>query len=121
VNLFQLGDFVLHDGRYSRFKIECDALAAGDWDALAVMLLDALPFRYGEVEGVPSGGYPLAGRMRQWSKPGERLLIVDDVLTSGGSMEQQRAGREAIGGVAFSRGVCPSWVTPLFQMKSVYQ
>ena len=31
-NLFQQGDFTLHSGERSGFKIECDALTSHDWD-----------------------------------------------------------------------------------------
>ena len=46
-------------------------------------------------------------------------LIVDDVLTTGGSMVDHRAalgGSRCKGVVIFARGECPSWVVPLFQM-----
>ncbi|KKL20362.1 hypothetical protein LCGC14_2456230, partial [marine sediment metagenome] len=47
------------------------------------------------------------------------LLIVDDVLTTGASMEKQRAGRtNTIGAVIFARGDCPAWVKPLFAMEA---
>lgn len=115
MNLFQLGNFRLHSGAVSGWKIECDALTSADWDALAVMVWELVPF-YGSVEGVPRGGLPLAERLHQWRTHDGPLLIVDDVLTSGGSMEEHRAGRDAVGAVVFARGACPPWVTPLFQM-----
>ena len=43
-------------------------------------------------------------------------LIVEDVVTTGGSMERIRADRLAVGVCVFARGPCPWWVTPLFQM-----
>ena len=44
------------------------------------------------------------------------LLIVDDVFTTGGSMERVRDGRVAQGAVVFARNQTTSWITTLFQM-----
>jgi len=115
--LFNFGNFTLHSGERSTFKIDCDALTDADWNGLAWMIHVRFP-SFSEVEGVPSGGIPLADKLAQFrSANSQRLLIVDDVLTTGASMEEQRAGRDAIGVVVFARGECPSWVTPIFQMK----
>lgn len=114
-NLFQSGDFRLHSGGRSGFKIDCDALTEADWDTLAAMI--ASRFVFGMVEGVPRGGLKLAQALYAYAQtPHNGLLIVDDVLTTGGSMAAQRAGRlNARGVVVFARGVCPPWVTPLWQ------
>ena len=45
-----------------------------------------------------------------------RLLIADDVWTTGGSMRAARGEREAIGVVAFSRGPLDRWVTSVFAL-----
>ena len=45
------------------------------------------------------------------------MLIVDDVFTTGASMEALHTPGD-IGAVVFARGLCPSWITPLFQMWS---
>jgi hypothetical protein len=116
--LFQAGDVTLHSGERSDFKINCDALMASDFAALANMLVRRIaPFS--RVEGVPRGGLRWAEVLNigGYCTPGEPLLIVDDVLTTGASMEQQRAGRDAIGAVIFARGPCPSWVMPLFTLQ----
>lgn len=111
--LFQRGDFTLHSGEKSGIKIDCDALTDADLDTLAWMIVNRVPkFRW--VEGVPTGGLRLAQALKRYQQTGGGLLIVDDVLTSGGSMEQQRAGREAVGAVLFARRQPPDWVTPLF-------
>lgn len=47
---------------------------------------------------------------------GEGLLIVDDVLTTGRSMEKQRSKREAKGIVLFARGPCPLWVEAVWML-----
>lgn len=45
----------------------------------------------------------------------ETILIVDDVLTTGKSMKEQRGKRiDAVGIVVFARGPCPAWIRPLF-------
>lgn len=123
MGLFRLGDFTLSSGEPSPFKIDCDALTEGDWEAAAAMLARRLP-PFSSVEGIPSGGLPLAAAMRRharWGGDGN-LLLVDDVLTTGGSMERARKrypGRRVVGAVLFARGPCPDWVTPLFSTPSV--
>lgn len=112
--LFKPGSFTLHSGAVAKWKIECDALTVEDWAALGIMLMERIP-AFGSVEGVPRGGVVLATLLRIFATDGP-LLIVDDVLTTGKSMDDHRAGRDAIGAVIFARGPCPSWVTPLFQM-----
>ena len=113
-DLFCLGEFLLRSGNSSSFEIRCDSLTDGDIRALVFMLFERLP-RFGDVEGI-MGGLRIAAALREYSKDGEPILIVDDVLTSGSSMEEARAGRYAMGAVLFARGVCPGWVTPLFQL-----
>lgn len=115
-SLFQLGDFRLHSGATSGYKIECDALTAEDIETLAWLTAQRIG-RFGRVEGVPRGGVRLAEALEQYSMlDDDPLLIVDDVWTTGGSMEAHRNGREAIGAVIFARNPVADWVTPLFVM-----
>ena len=116
-NLFQSGQFVLSSGAVSPWKIECDALTEHDVETIAAMLFPVL-MPFSSVEGVPQGGLRLAEAMRVYQSAGEGgLLIVDDVLTTGGSMERQRRGRAmAQGAVIFARQRPQPWITPLFQM-----
>lgn len=120
MGLFQAGQFRLHSGETSLFKIDCDALSDREILALACLLKDVLP-RYGKVEGVPRGGLRLAKAMEGWSwssRGSYPALICDDVYTTGGSMEAHRAGREyVIGAVLFARRpVQHGWITALFTM-----
>lgn len=113
---FQSGSFTLHSGASSSWKIECDALTATDWDTLASLIYQRHPL-FHRVEGVPRGGIPLEQRLSHYATPGDYpLLIVDDVLTTGASMEAQRQGRPScIGAVVFARrSVWPSWIHPVF-------
>lgn len=116
--LFQRGTFRLHSGKQSNWKIDCDALTDLDITALAEMIAEGLQF--GSVEGVSTGGLRLAKALEVHVSEGP-LLIVDDVLTTGASIEKQRAGREAIGAVIFARGAWPVWVMPLFAMCLSYE
>ena len=111
--LFQSGDFTLHSGGRSPFKIDCDALSSDDLCALAALVAKTIQF--GMVEGVPRGGLRFAWILQNYLTDGP-LLIVDDVLTTGTSMEEYRNDREAIGVVLFARGPCPKWVTPVFSL-----
>lgn len=124
--LFQLGDFTLHSGERSFWKIECDALTEADWQCLAHIGMCHLEEGFFMVLPVPMGGIPFARAMKQYEDTsGVTLLLVDDVLTTGNSLEETRQWAhkqhqiplEAIKGlVVFSRGECPKWVTPIFQM-----
>lgn len=115
--LFQQGKFNLHSGVQSWLKIDCDVLTDEDMDTIARLLFFRLP-DFGFVEGVPTGGLRLAKALDPFTTTGP-ILIVDDVLTSGGSMEEHRGNREAIGAVIFARRQPARWITPLFQMTVV--
>ena len=112
--LFQDGEFIAASGQTLPFKIECDALTDADWEWAARYV--ASYGHYSKVEGVPQGGLKFAEAFRPhlWSEGG--LLILDDVLTTGESMERQRNGRTAKGVVLFARGPCPDWVTPIWTL-----
>lgn len=120
MNLFQTGSFTLHSGEVSTFKIDCDALTKKDLQAIALQLtLRVAPFS--AVKGVPRGGLKLAAALQPYvSYNAGRLLIVDDVFTTGASMEEFRDSMntyyDPIGAVIFARGKTPSWITPLFRM-----
>ena len=122
MNLFQLGEFKLHSGGTSLWKIDCDALSDEDIQTLAVMGKEALGCNvFGEVIGIPRGGLPLAQAMRQFSSPGAPPLIVDDVLTTGQSMRDKyneiyTSGQRPIGLVIFARTVPPHWVFSILQV-----
>ena len=128
MNLFQTGFFKLHSGTASNFKIDCDALTDEDINTIALQLVQRLP-KFRAVEGVPQGGLRLAEAMQKYTytsqsdsglfvEIGWPLLIVDDVYTTGGSMEEYRAGRvDTIGAVIFARKPTPHWVTPLFRLE----
>ncbi len=115
ISLFQTGSFKSHSGEILPWKIACDTLSLDDWECLALMLSEMIgPF--GSVEGVPKGGIPFANALGKHVTQGP-LLIVDDVFTTGRSMETHRAGRRSVGAVAFSRGPqVPGWITPVFRM-----
>jgi orotate phosphoribosyltransferase len=119
MSLFNHGAFTLHSGIASSFLIDCDALTDADLAAIAAQLVRGFA-HFGRVEGVPQGGLRLAKAIEPWvNEWSSRLLIVDDVLTSGASMEEQRAGREAQGAVIFARGPCPDWIKPLFRLENL--
>ena len=110
----------MNSGRESLWKIDTDALVWEDWRTLALMIKDHLP-PFGRVVGVPTGGLEFARALETYRTDGP-LLIVDDVLTTGKSMERLKQGLgepSAIGAVVFARGDVPPWVTPLFTLTGV--
>lgn len=122
-DLFLYGNFRLHSGKSSQFKIECEALTLQEWFCLGYQLSLRLP-PFGRVEGVPRGGMNLAAMMVEYQtlEAEDPLLIVDDVYTTGGSMEAHRRGRPAIGAVVFARTlVTQPWIAALFQMEPHFQ
>lgn len=116
--LFELGGFTLPSGKTTDFKIECDVLTEDDWKALALLATKVLP-PFGRVEGVPRGGLAFASALGRYVTPNQYgTLIADDVWVSGLSMERHRAGREAVGIVAFARAPVAPWVTSLLQLNA---
>lgn len=123
MSIFIPGNFKLHSGDESLWKIECDNLTEQDLAVLAEMIDDQLIGSWGEVYGVPQGGLRFAEHLRYYSVPNRRPLIVDDVLTTGKSMEamKEKLGVSNVRGlVIFSRGLCPDWVTPIFQLHASF-
>lgn len=125
LNMFEKKKWVMHSGEESNFKIECDALTFVDWDTIAYLIVKCIPFS--EVVGIPRGGLKLSRILKdyiQWSGP---LLIVDDVLTTGKSMEKmkdvylEQYENDIVGVVLFARGKCPDWITPIFQMNELLE
>lgn len=107
----------LHSGGTSRFFIDCDALSRSDIETLATFVALGMP-QIGAVESIPRGGDRLANALASYVRPGADLtLLVDDVLTTGESMEEARKERESVWGVViFARGPYPAWVRPIFVM-----
>lgn len=113
MSLFNWGKTKLSSGKFSPFKIDCDALTPSDWECLANLALCFLRPFY-RVEGVPTGGLMLATFLSPYAQKVGDLLIVDDVYTTGKTMENQRNGRDARGLVVFARFPPPPWIRPLF-------
>lgn len=118
MNLFQLGEFTLHSGSKSYWKVDCDALTDEDWKALARMVYESV-LHFRRVIGIPSGGLKLAEALKPYRFPNPEypILVVDDVFTTGNSMNEMKSklGNDCRGAVIFARSKCPDWVTPLFQ------
>jgi hypoxanthine phosphoribosyltransferase len=79
-------------------------------------------FEFGLVIGIPRGGIRLATALIKYTTLDARsVLIVDDVLTTGASMEQTRgrfegSAEQIRGVVIFARAKCPDWITTIFQL-----
>ena len=121
MNLFLKEDWIMHSGDKSDFKIECDVLTAEDLETLAHLI--SSKFKFFRVVGIPRGGTRLAEKLRNYVIEGEdKLLIVDDVLTTGASMEQAKHIHHPelmdriVGVVVFARGKCPDWIHPILDM-----
>ena len=124
-DLFQSVDFKSHSGLDLTWKIECDVLTDSEWSSICKMILElSPPFR--EAVGIPRGGIKLANLLNEHAsgKEDDPICIVDDVLTTGGSMIDYREGIDierwqkscAIGWVVFARVKPPKWIKALFQM-----
>jgi hypothetical protein len=115
-SLFQRGYFKLASGQTAGWKIECDSLTDEDWETIAEMIRERIT-PYGHVEGMPRGGLKLASILNRWAVPGQGLLLVDDVYTTGGSIERSRGDREARGVVVFARNpITQDWIEALFTL-----
>ena len=119
--MFKTGWFKLHSGDMSSYKINCDCLTKEDWETLARIIANKISFRV--VYGIREGGVALANALKQYEMPFEDYpaLVVDDVLTTGASMEEMKKKivattqrKKCVGVVLFARGKCPGWVKPIF-------
>jgi orotate phosphoribosyltransferase len=119
MNLFVDGEFTAHSGETLPFKIDCDALTDADFATLAAKISRRM-VRFRDVYGIPRGGVRLGLALLRYctGSPLDPMLIVDDVLTTGRSMEEarKRFGPNTIGAVIFARGPCPDWIVPLFAL-----
>jgi len=119
-SLFNFGDFPLHSGGRSNFKIDCDHLTDDDLESLAA--LAASRYQWSYALGIGTGGSRFACVLAQYNTKDDNdpRVIVDDVLTTGGSMEAERAKihGESFGLVIFARSQPAEWIRPLFRVAS---
>lgn len=116
MSIFIKKTFRLHSGGEAHFKIECDGLTDEDWNTLAFIV--SQKYEFSKVVGIPFGGLKFAKALAPYQSNIGPTIIVDDVLTTGQSMEAVRlqVGQESFGVVAFARGECPSWIHPVFKL-----
>ena len=122
VDLFQKVDFKSHAGLDLSWKIEMDALSDNEWKCIAHMIIElSQPFQ--AAIGIPRGGLKLSGYLNDYGstqKESDPYLIVDDVMTTGGSMEvfkkEHFNDKYVIGWVVFARSKVPIWCDALFRM-----
>ena len=117
--LFENGEFKSHSGLTLSFKINCDALSDKDIEILADIIRKK--FKFSKVFGVPRGGVRLANALKKYLSEEGPVLVVDDVLTTGKSMEEAKTKfprEDVLGVVIFARSLCPVWVRPMFTQAS---
>tara|TARA_Y100001963_G_C6532740_1_gene331857 strand:+ start:211 stop:609 length:399 start_codon:yes stop_codon:yes gene_type:complete len=120
--LFVEEDFIGHSGGELHWKIECDAITSPEWKCIARMIFERERRPFQAAIGIPRGGVELSRWLNEYStqNPEHPYLIVDDVLTTGGSMDEYREenfdGKESFGWVVFARKQPQPWVKALFQM-----
>lgn len=134
MSLFQWGNFTLHSGDKSWWRIDCDSLTDSEIELFAKLIRE----RNGNFniatypKSHPGSCVPkLAAALQKYTEPkfydNPIILIIDDVLTTGSSMEEVKTLQnkyfqertmvpEIYGVVLFARGKCPDWITPIFQM-----
>ena len=123
MKLFQIGDFKSHAGLPLSWKIECDAITNDEWQCIARMIMEYQkePFRY--AVGIPRGGHGLGFALNAHAtdNPDHRVLICDDVYTTGTSfkefvIQENYNEEEIIKWVAFARKPTTDNVNALFTM-----
>lgn len=109
---------ILPDG-----KIDCDALATVEIEWCASYI--ARRVKFFQVIPIPNGGNRLAEALQKYCSDTpeiDPILIVDDVLTTGKSMELAMElaswkGKHPIGYVIFARGPLPDWIKAIFYLE----
>lgn len=123
--LLKSGEFTSHSGLKLPFKINCDALSDKDIECIAEYMVSKTDFC--EVKGIPTGGCRLAEALNKHSmrKTSSNHLIVDDVLTTGTSMEEHKTRLceidmvhpdNVVGWVIFTRIKPPTWINAMFEL-----
>ena len=133
--IFRLGNFELHSGKKSQWKIECDMLVEEDYKTLAYIVAKEWKLKFGLVthvgakvnyKGRIANSYNFKCALQEYETKTLQnpILIVDDVLTTGHSINEEKRLCEHIyddcgmvGVVIFARGDCPSWVKPIFRLE----
>ena len=121
-HLFVEEDFKSHAGLDLHWKIEMDALDEAEWKCIARMIMEYQKEPFQAAIGIPRGGLKLSGYLNKYStqNPKDPYLVIDDVLTTGGSMEEFKEehfkNKKVVGWVVFSRKNPASWIKTLFQM-----
>jgi hypothetical protein len=112
--LFVQKEFISHSGLSLTWKIDCDALANTDIEVCAWLIAQHVAFC--EVLGIPKGGMRLAETLKKYKTKSSTILLVDDVFTTGKSMEEARKkiNNDCRGAVIFARQQTPAWILPLF-------
>lgn len=122
--LFKQGEYISHSGQSLPFKIDCDALTDEDIECIAEYI--SLNTEFGVVEGIPNGGVRLENALDKYAihEAPTYYLVVDDVLTTGASMEEYKSRiikynvhpDDIVGWVIFARSEPPDWVHAMFRM-----
>ena len=121
-HLFVEEDFKSHAGLDLHWKIEMDALDEAEWKCIARMIMEYQTEPFQAAIGIPRGGLKLSVYLNDYSTQNNNdpYLIVDDVLTTGGSMEEFKKDyfdkKKVFGWVVFSRTKPVEWIRSLFQM-----
>ena len=121
-HLFIEEDFIGHSGGELHWKIEMDALDDAEWKCISRMIIEYQQEPFQAAIGIPRGGLKLSGYLHEYStqNPADPYLIVDDVMTTGGSMEEYKKehfnDKYVIGWVVFARSKVPIWCDALFRM-----
>lgn len=129
ITLFRTGNFILHSGERSNFKIDCDALTQDDYKSLAVLIASKFIFHFAyAVAGGTNPSAKLVDELNRQCLSSETnmMLLVDDVLTTGRSMEEAKDNlmydlelteSQIQGIVIFSRmKIPPTWIFPVFTL-----
>lgn len=122
--MIEFGDFKSHSGLTLPWKVNCDSFTNKDWKSVARIIRNK--FRFGSVYGIPTGGTKLAIACRKHIVEGYPSIIVDDVMTTGTSMNEMRdkvleetKEEPLVGIVVFDRGIYTedvSWIWPIFKV-----
>lgn len=106
MRLFSTGRYQLNSGVISPWIIDCRALSEYDWEALALIAMEKFSLEFYGTIGIPKGGLGLSQAMykHKSNRLGHaKVLICDDVYTTGNSMNEFRHNPNTIGLVAFAR------------------